>query len=322
MKILITGNLGYIGPTLCDSLIRAGHEVRGLDRGLYLRFITGPVAFSDQFIGDIRDHRAVIGALDACDAVIHLAGMANDPLGDLDEKITREVNFTASCSLIDAAGDRPFIFYSSASVYGSNPHICDESAPVNPLTIYARMKYEVERYLAGRPKTLILRNGTVHGPSANMRGDLMINAMVASAVTSGQIVVTTRPETRRPIIDVRDLAALTVSFLNLGATGTINMATGNIPVGVAASLVAEETGASVVHESAGADRRDYAVDPSRMIQLVPESWAPVSIQKSIRDIVALYRDSGLTAEDVRTKKFHRLRQYLAHRLGQYLGGES
>ena len=269
MRVLVTGNLGYIGPVLASALMRAGHEVHGYDSALFAHVATHSLpAIASQTIADLRDTRALRHAIDRCDAVIQLAAMSNDPLGELDADVTRQVNLDATVTAIDLAGQRPLVFYSSASVYGMNIELCAEDTPVNPLTLYSELKVAAERVAVRHPNALVLRNGTVHGPAPVLRGDLLLNAMVAAAVATGEIVLTTTPATMRPVVDVRDLAALTVGLLERGVTGLFNSAATNISVGETAELVARITGARVTERHDGADPRNYAMNTTKLVMVL------------------------------------------------------
>jgi nucleoside-diphosphate-sugar epimerase len=310
VKVLMTGNLGYIGPVLAKALTDEGHHVYGYDSALFTRFATHSLpVIAHQTFADLRDTKALRRNIAACDAVILLAAMSNDPLGELDAALTREVNLDATVRAIELAGDRPLVVYSSASVYGVSTEMCTEDAPVRPLTLYSELKVAVERVALGRAKALVLRNGTVHGPAAVMRGDLLLNAMVASAYATGEIVLTTTPATKRPVIDVRDLAALTVGLLERGTTGLFNSAAQNVSVGEAAALVARATGATVIERHRGSDPRDYAMDTSKLAAVVGSWWRPRSLEASIDDLIVHYRQSRLTARDVATRRYHRIAQY-------------
>jgi dTDP-4-dehydrorhamnose reductase len=187
--------------------------------------------------------------------------------------------------------------------------MCAEDAPVRPLTLYSELKVAVERVALARPNALVLRNGTVHGPAPVMRGDLLLNAMVASAQVMGEIVLTTTPATSRPVIDVRDLAALTVGLLERNVTGLYNSAALNISVGEAAALVARVTGARIIERHHGSDPRDYAMDTSKLAHLVSSWWHPRPLEDSVDDLIVHYRQSRLTARDVATRRYHRIAQY-------------
>ena len=310
MRVLITGNLGYIGPVLTATLVSRGHEVHGFDSALYARHANGPLpAVGRQWLLDLRDTDALPQAVAPCDAIVHLAAMSNDPLGELDPALTRSVNLDATLALIAAAGSRPLVLYSSASVYGVSERPCAEDAATHPLTLYSELKIAAERAAFARGPSLVLRNGTVHGPAPIIRGDLLLNSMVASAVTTGEVVLMTSPKTRRPVVDVRDLASLTADLLERGATGLYNVASANMTVGEAGALVSAATGARVVERHDGADPRDYAMNTDRLRSLVGAGWTTRALADSVADLVAHYRAIGLTAEDVRTRRYHRIVQY-------------
>jgi nucleoside-diphosphate-sugar epimerase len=310
MKVLVTGNLGYIGPVLARALSDAGHQVNGYDSGLFTGFATHSLPLvAQQTFADLRDMKALRRAIERCDAVILLAAMSNDPLGELDPDLTREVNLDATVRAIEFAGDRPLVVYSSASVYGVRAELCREDAPVRPLTLYSELKVAVERVALERPNALVLRNGTVHGPAPILRGDLLLNAMVATAVTTRDIVLTTTPATKRPIVDVRDLAALTVGLFDRGVTGIYNAAAANISVGEAAACVSRLTGATVSEAHRGADPRDYAMDTSKLGRIAGTWWKPRPLDLSIADLIVHFKQSRLTAFDVASRRYHRIVQY-------------
>ncbi|HEV8228654.1 MAG TPA: SDR family oxidoreductase, partial [Candidatus Limnocylindria bacterium] len=264
-----------------------------------------------QTIADLRDEKPLRRAIARCDAIVQLAAMSNDPLGELDPTLMRQVNHGATLRVIALAAGRPLVLYSSASVYGANDEPCTEDSAVRPLTLYSELKLATEHVALERANALVLRNGTVHGPAPVPRGDLLLNAMAASAVTSGEIVLTTEPATRRPVIDVRDLATLTVGLLERRVAGLYNVAAANISVGEAARLVARMSGAGVVERYDRADPRNYAMDVSKLMRLVGAWWRPRSLEASITDLVADYRDIGLTASEVATRRYHRVGQFLS-----------
>jgi len=310
VKILITGNLGYIGPVLTTAFLARGHEVHGYDSGLFASFATQPLPqLAKQTIADLRDARALRQAIAPCAAVVHLAAMSNDPLGELDPAVTRAVNLDATLDLIDACRDRALTLYSSASVYGVSDEPCAEDAPARPLTLYSELKVAAERAALTFPTALVLRNGTVHGPAPVIRGDLLLNSMVASALVTDQIVLTTTGATKRPVVDVRDLASLTVGLVERGVTGLYNVAGANVSVGDAAALVARATNADIVEQHDGADARNYAMDTARLMARAGEWWHPRALDVSVRDLVLHYGAMRLTSRDVRERRYHRIVQY-------------
>jgi hypothetical protein len=139
----------------------------------------------------------------------------------------------------------------------------------------------------------------------------LLNAMVATAVATHEIVLTTTPATMRPVIDVRDLAALTVGLLERGVTGLYNSAAGNTSVGEAAQLVARITGARIIERHDGADPRNYAMNTSKLEGAVGTWWDPRPLEASVRDLIVHYRQCKLTAHDVMTRRYHRIVQYRA-----------
>jgi nucleoside-diphosphate-sugar epimerase len=310
VRILVTGNLGYIGPILTAAFLARGHEVHGYDSALFERFARAPLPrLASQTVADLRDARALRRAIAPCDAVVHLAAMSNDPLGELDPALTRAVNLEATLGLIEASRDRALVVYSSASVYGVSDEDCDEAAPTKPLTLYSELKVASERAALESPTALVLRNGTVHGPAPIIRGDLLLNAMVASALVTRQIVLTTTGATRRPVVDVRDLAAVTVGLLERRAIGLVNVAAANVSVGEAAALVARATGAEIVERHDGADPRNYAMATTKLAALAGTWWHPRPLDASIRDLIWHYGEIRLTAREVRERSLHRIVQY-------------
>jgi nucleoside-diphosphate-sugar epimerase len=295
---------------LAGAFVERGHEVHGFDSGLFVRHRTGPLPrIASQTNADLRDRALVRAAVAKCDVVIQLAAMSNDPLGELDPALTRSVNLDATLDLIEASRGRGLVLYSSASVYGASAKACAEGDPTDPLTLYSELKLAAEHAALEHPGALVLRNGTVHGPAPILRGDLLLNAMVASAVTSEEIVLMTTPATMRPVIDVRDLAALTVGLVERQAGGLYNLAATNVSVGDAARIVARATGARIVERHDAADPRDYAMDTAKLSALAGSWWTPRPLEESVRDLVAHYRATGLTAADVATRRYHRIVQF-------------
>ncbi len=192
MKVLVTGHLGYIGTIITPMLLAAGHEVVGLDSDLYRRctFCDGIKAVPS-ITKDLRD--LVPGDIRGIDAVFHLAALSNDPLGNLDPTLTEDINWKASVRLAElskAAGVRRFVFSSSCSTYGkAGEDFLTESADFNPITPYGQTKVWVERDVAplGDDKFVptFLRNATAYGVSPRMRFDLVLNNLVAQALTTG-----------------------------------------------------------------------------------------------------------------------------------------
>src|SRR3954470_1890983 len=221
MRVLITGHQGYLGTVMVPVLRDAGHDVTGLDCGFFANCILGPAPADPPDIRvDLRDVRPE--QLDGFEAVIHLAALSNDPLGNLDPALTREINFEATVRLAEAAreaGVRRFIFASSCSMYGTatTDVAVDESAPLQPLTAYAESKVRSEEALSKLAtdafSPVFMRNATVYGASPRLRIDLVLNNLVGWAYTTGVVRVLSDGTPWRPLLHVRDLASAAVAIL-------------------------------------------------------------------------------------------------------------
>ena len=220
MRVLITGHEGYIGSVMAPLFADAGHDVVGLDTG-YFRDCTllPPRAGIPTIDKDIRD--LTPDDLRGFDAVVHLAALSNDPIGNLNEGWTAEINDRGSrrlAELAKAAGVRRFLFSSSCIMYGmSDAGVVDEESPLDPQTEYARSKVRSEqaiRELASDDfSPTFLRNGTVYGLSPRMRFDTVFNNLMGSAVTTGQLIIRSDGKPWRPVVHVTDVsrAFLTVA---------------------------------------------------------------------------------------------------------------
>ena len=212
MRVLVTGNEGYIGCILVPMLRQAGHEVVGLDTGLFRGCALGPIARPPTIRKDVRDVERK--DLEGIDAVIHLAGLANDPLGDLDPPLTYEINHQASvriAELAKKAGVRRFLYASSCSVYGAaGNELIDEHSPLTPLTPYAKSKALAEEDI--RPLidadfcVIFLRAATAYGVSPYLRFDLALNNLVAWAYATNRVYLKSDGTAWRPFVHVQDIA--------------------------------------------------------------------------------------------------------------------
>jgi nucleoside-diphosphate-sugar epimerase len=321
MRLLITGNMGYVGPVLIKYL-RHHHSdlhISGLDTGYFAACITTTEALPEcridmQYFSDIRHFPASI--LRGHDAMVHLAAISNDPMGNTFKHVTEEVNYQASvraAAMAKSAGIGSFVFASSCSIYGSAENAPrTETADVNPLTEYARSKVRTEeelKQLAGPDFTVTsLRFATACGMSDRLRLDLVLNDFVAAAVTSKKIVIFSDGSPWRPLINVQDMArAIDWAVHRRGENGGRYLAVNagsdawNYQVRDLAEAVADIVGGTqiVVNENAQPDKRSYKVDFSLFRQLAPGHQPQKDLHGTIEAL-----QQGLRLIDFKDSGFH------------------
>ncbi len=321
MRVLITGNMGYVGPVVVSHLRRRypDSELIGFDSGMFAACLTTPdrapeTLLTTQHFGDVRDLPAEL--LEGVDAVVHLAAVSNDPIGNRFEKVTDEINRHASlrlAGLAAAAGVRNFVFASSCSVYGAaTGDARRESDALNPLTAYARSKVMTEQGLAQMDlngmTTTCLRFATACGMSDRLRLDLVLNDFVACGITAGEITVLSDGTPWRPLIDVRDMAraiewAITRDESRGGRMLIVNVGSDerNHQVRELAEAVAAALpGTSVsINQDAPPDGRSYRVDFSQFRRLAPDHQPKHGLQDSIAGLVNGLRAMSFDDADFR-----------------------
>ncbi len=332
MRILVTGHLGYIGTILTPMLLQAGHDVGGMDTDLYERCLYGDPALIADVPNRRKDIRDVeVDDLHGFDAVIHLAALSNDPLGDFRPPITDEINHQAAVRLAKcakAAGVKRFIFSSTCSNYGAGgEHWLDEEAAFNPVTPYGRAKVLAEqaiRQLADDQfNPVVLRSATAYGFSPRIRFDLVVNNLVAWAHSTGHVRLKSDGKAWRPIVHVEDIARAFHAVLEAPRATVHNQAfnVGRTDQNFRVRDIAE-TVASVVPacdvtfaEDAKSDSRCYRVRCDRLPQHVPGFSAKWDLAAGVRQLHEAYRTYGLTTESFEGATYQRL-AHLKQRLNE------
>lgn len=273
MKILVTGNLGYLGSILTNMLKVRGHDVHGLDNGMQSETLVNPLGL----YSPAKQH-ANFSELteDKYDVVYHLAAISNDPMGEVHEQLTMTTNVGLVSTIASKYPDARHVLASSASVYGAIPStdIADEMYPFNPLTSYARSKVAAETEVRKHWEYAILRMGTLWGASPNFRRDIVVNAFFHEARYVGKI--TPKAQARRPMLHVEDAARAMIiaGYSGLWTNKVVNVATENTTVSDIAKAVALAAGVQVDwSESKEPDKRDYAMDFSRFESISGEMQA-------------------------------------------------
>ncbi|MFG3498274.1 NAD-dependent epimerase/dehydratase family protein [Streptomyces sp. NPDC047928] len=316
MRVLLTGHQGYLGTVMAPVLAAAGHEVVGLDSGLFADCVLGPPpADPPGHRVDLRDVTAEQVA--GVDAVIHLAALSNDPLGSLAPELTYDINHHASVRLARLARDagvRRFLYASTCSVYGAagdpDPaNLVAEDAPLRPVTPYAESKVRVEDDLHaladGDFSPVFMRNATAFGYSPRLRADIVLNNLVGHALLSGEVLVLSDGTPWRPLVHAADIARAFAAALTAPREAVhdrafnIGSETNNVTVAEIAGQVAEAvSGAKVVITGeTGADPRSYRVDFSRFRAAVPGFDCEWTVKRGALELADAYREHGLTRED-------------------------
>ncbi|MEW9553867.1 NAD-dependent epimerase/dehydratase family protein [Nonomuraea sp. NPDC050783] len=312
MRVLLTGHQGYLGTVMAPVLAAAGHQVTGLDSGLFADCVLGPPPADPEGLAvDLRD--VPDRALDGFDAVIHLAALSNDPLGSLAPELTYDINYHASvrlARLAREAGVRRFLYASTCSVYGSSggDELVTEDAPLRPLTPYAESKVRVEDELLELADAdftpVFLRNATAFGFSPRLRADIVLNNLVGHAHLSGVVKVLSDGTPWRPLVHALDIAEAFTAVLDAPREAVharafnVGGEQNNVTVAEIAATVVEAVPGStlLVTGETGADPRSYRVDFSRLRAAVPGCEARRSVKEGASELIDAYRRYGLTAQ--------------------------
>jgi nucleoside-diphosphate-sugar epimerase len=331
MRVLVTGHKGYIGTIMVPMLLHEGHTVVGLDSDLFRQctFIPGIVEVPELRV-DLRDVHS--RDLEGFEAVIHLAALSNDPLGDLNPEVTYDINHAASVRLAEMAKDAGiprFLYSSSCSSYGkAGDDLVDETAELNPITAYAISKVRVERDVAkladAHFSPTFLRNATAYGVSPRLRFDLVLNNLTAWAYAKGRVHIKSDGTPWRPIVHIEDIARAFLAVLHAPREVVHNQALNvgqteeNYRIRQLAEIVQDVVpGARIEYaEGGGPDPRCYRVDFGKIQRLLPEFKPRWNARRGAEELHDAYQRAGLVIEDCEGPRFKRidhLKQLLAAR---------
>ena len=313
MKVLVTGHNGYIGSVMVQVLGKAGHQVSGLDTYLFetCTFGEAPPDIPSYRL-DLRDVQA--SHLQGFDAVIHLAAISNDPLGNLNPQGTYDINHLASVRLAEAAreaGVSRFLFASSCSTYGlsGGDDLLTEDAQFNPITPYGESKVLVERDVSRLAtedfSPVFLRNATAYGVSPRLRADIVVNNLVGRAFTTGEIRIESDGTPWRPLVHIEDISRAFLAVLEAprevihNHAFNVGQSTENYRISEIAEMVlAVVPGSKVTYaEGGGPDPRCYRVDCSRITKALPSFRPTWTVPDGVRELYEAYRRYGLTYEE-------------------------
>ena len=326
MKVLVTGNQGYIGSVLVDMLLEKKYEVTGYDIGYYTDCLLQPYNPKiRQIVKDIRDIN--LEDMKGIDAVIHLAALSNDPLGELAPGLTEEINFGGTIAAAKAAkkaGAKRFIYSSSQSMYGISKldeELQEDNSEKHPLTAYARTKWEAECQLAKIADkdfhVISFRPSTVFGASPRLRCDIVYNNLVACAFTTGKIEIKSDGTPWRPVVHIRDVSNAYIAGLEAsldlvsGQAFNVGIPNGNFTVrNLAQAAQRSVPGSSLVFTGEhGNDSRTYRVSFKKILTVLKDYFKPEwDLDRGGKELVDFFRKTSFKEEHFRGARCIRLKQ--------------
>jgi nucleoside-diphosphate-sugar epimerase len=323
MRILVTGHKGYIGTVLVPLLLERGHAVVGLDTDLY-----AACSFTEDGMADVPEHAVDVRDVTAddlagFDAVIHLANLSNDPLGNLNPELTYKINHQASVRLAEQAkiaGVKRFLFSSSCSLYGAaeGEDMLSEAAPFNPVTPYGEAKVLVERDLAPLAdddfSPVYMRNATAYGMSPRLRFDLVLNNLVAWAITTGEIYMKSDGTPWRPIVHIEDISRAFIAALEAPREVVHNEAFNvgrsdeNYQIREIAEAVRDVVPDCDIEYApdGGPDSRSYRVDFSKIREALPDFEPQWTARRGAQEVYEALRDANLTPDEFEGPRYRRI----------------
>ena len=321
MRVLLTGHRGYIGSVMVPMLQEQEHEVVGLDTDWFERCtFTGTIPEVESINKDTRDIEE--SDIEGFDAIIHLAGLSNDPMGDFRPMITEEINDAASVRLAEMAkkvGVQRFLFASSCSNYGaSGDNFLTEEADFNPVTAYGRSKVQVElavnKLADDNFCPTYLRASTAFGVSPRIRFDLVINNLTAWAVTTGRVFLKSDGTPWRPLVHVEDICRAYIAVLNApidlihNEAFNVGLTTENYQMSELADIVKDVVpGCRVDYaDDAGPDTRCYRVDCNKIARVLHGFKPQWTVRRGVEELYLQYKETGLTLEEFEGEKFMRI----------------
>jgi len=324
MRVLVTGHTGFIGAVMVPLLQRAGHDVVGMDTGFYEECaFLGSMARIPAMRRDIRD--ATLGDLEGFDAVVHLAALSNDPLGDFDPELTYDINHRATAKLATLARQakvKRFLFSSSCSNYGASggDGLLDEGASFNPVTAYGISKVRAEKDLlelatdAFTP--VLLRSATAYGASPRLRCDIVLNNLTAWAVATGKVLIKSDGTPWRPIVHVEDICRAFLAALEApreavhGQAFNVGRAEENYRIRELAEIVRDTVPGCTIEFAGGAapDTRNYRVDTTKIARTLPAFQPQWTARKGAQQLYEAFREARITLEDIEGWRYRRIGQ--------------